>query len=308
VAKDAFAAFGRDNMTSVAAALAYYAFLSVPAALLVAVGTFGLLAGPGAVTTVVDKLHGIVPTQAATLVDQSLRQLVGSRGTGLAVLGVGFLVAIWSLTGAMQNVMWGFGIAHGCPDRRGFVRKRLVALGMIFFALIGFAVAFGVIALGPPLSTWVGRSVGAQGAVKIAWYAAEWPLALAGVLLAFAGLMVLAPDRRDKDRGAVSAGAIVATILWVVASGAFSVYLSGFASYNKTWGSLAAVVVMLTWLWLGGVSLLFGAEIDAELERRRGFGRRSQAIETGERPGKERERDDAGKERAREEREAVRGA
>jgi membrane protein len=306
IAKDAFASFRRDNMTSVAAALAYYAFLSVPAALLVAVGTFGLLAGPGAVTTVVDKLHGVVPSQAATLVDQSLRQLVGNAGTGLAVLGVGFLVAIWSLTGAMQNVMWGIGIAHGCPDRRGFVKKRLIALGMIVFALIGFAVAFGVIALGPPLSTWVGRSVGQEGLVKVAWYIAEWPLALAGVLLAFAGLMVLAPDRRDKDRGAVSAGAIVATILWVIASAAFSVYLSGFGSYNKTWGSLAAVVVMLTWLWLGGVSLLFGAEIDAELERRRGFGRAAQAIQTRE--AQPREAEDAGQERPREEREAVRGS
>jgi membrane protein len=81
--------------------------------------------------------------------------------------------------------------------------------------------------------------------------------------------MALAPDRRGTDRRAVWAGSLVATILWVIASAVFSVYLSQFASYNKTWGSLAAVVVMLTWLWLGGVSLLFGAEIDAELERRR---------------------------------------
>jgi membrane protein len=256
-------------MTSVAAALAYYAFLSVPAGLLVVVGAFGLFAGPHAVTVVVGKLDGIVPAQAASLVDSSLHRLVGNRGTGLTVLVIGLLVALWSLTGAMQNVMWGVGIAHGCSDRRGFVKKRLVALAMIVFALIGFAVAFGVLVLGPPVSTWIGRSSGQQSLVKTAWYVAEWPLALTGLLLVFAALLVLAPDRRDNNGRAVSAGAIVATIAWVAASALFSVYLSGFSSYNKTWGSLAAVVIMLTWLWLGGVSLLFGAEVDAELERRR---------------------------------------
>jgi membrane protein len=271
VARAAFSAFRRNNMTSVAAALAYYAFLSVPAGLMVAVGTFGLLAGPNAVNVVVDKLHGIVPAQAATLVDDSLHRLVENKGTGLTVLLVGLLVALWSLTGAMQNVMWGVGIAHGCPDRRGFVKKRLVAVAMIAFALIGFAVSFGVLVLGPALSTWIGRASHQQGLVKTAWYIAEWPLALIGLLVAFAGLLAFAPDRRDSDRRAVSYGVVVATVLWVIASALFSVYLSGFASYNKTWGSLAAVVIMLTWLWLGGVALLFGAEVDAELERRRGF-------------------------------------
>ena len=271
VARDAFSAFRRHNMTSVAAALAYYAFLSVPAGLLVAVGTFGLLAGPNAVNLVVDKLHGVVPAQAATLVDDSLHRLVENKGTGLTVLLIGLLVALWSLTGAMQNVMWGVGIAHGCPDRRGFVKKRLVAVAMIAFALIGFAVTFGVLVLGPALSTWIGRATHEEGLVKTAWYIAEWPLALVGLLVAFAGLLAFAPDRRDTDRRAVSYGVVVATVLWVIASALFSVYLSGFASYNKTWGSLAAVVIMLTWLWLGGVALLFGAEVDAELERRRGL-------------------------------------
>jgi membrane protein len=305
VARNAFSAFRRDNMTSVAAALAYYAFLSVPAGLMVAVGTFGLLAGPHAVTVVVGKLHGIVPAQAASLVDGSLNRLVENRGTGLTVLVIGLAVALWSLTGAMQNVMWGVGIAHGCPDRRGFVRKRLVAALMIAFALIGFAVSFGVLVLGPALSTWIGRSTHQQTVVKVGWYAAEWPLALVGLLVAFAGLLALAADRRDDDRRAVSVGAIVATVAWVVASALFSVYLSGFASYNKTWGSLAAVVVMLTWLWLGGVALLFGAEVDAELERRRGFGPAQGEAHPAD--GTASEREVASEEGAREEREAVRG-
>jgi membrane protein len=240
------------------------------------------------VTVVVGKLHGIVPAQAATLVDGSLQRLVDNKGTGLTVLVIGLAVAVWSLTGAMQNVMWGVGIAQGYPDRRGFVKKRLVAALMITFALIGFAVSFGVLVLGPPLSTWIGRSTHEQTVVKVGWYVAEWPLALIGLLVAFAGLLALSADRRDDDRRAVSTGAIVATVAWVVASALFSVYLSGFASYNKTWGSLAAVVVMLTWLWLGGVALLFGAEVDAELERRRGLGRGQGAVPRADGRGEER--------------------
>jgi membrane protein len=306
VARNAFSAFRRDNMTSVAAALAYYAFMSVPAGLLVVVGLFGLLAGPHAVSVVVGKLNGVVPAQAASLIDGSLHRLVENRGTGLTVLVIGLLVALWSLTGAMQNVMWGVGIAHGRPDKRGFVKKRLVAVAMIVFALIGFAVSFGVLVLGPALSTWIGRATHEQGLVRTAWYVAEWPLALIGLLVAFAGLLALAPDRGDTDRRAVSAGVLVAAILWVIASALFSVYLSGFASYNKTWGSLAAVVVMLTWLWLGGVALLFGAEVDAELDRRRGLGH-----DRGEKVPEDQPREeshDARKERTREEREAVRGS
>jgi membrane protein len=305
VAKGAFSAFRRDNMTSVAAALAYYAFMSVPAGLLVVVGAFGLFAGPHAISVVVGKLHGIVPTQATSLIDGSLHRLVENRGGSLTVLVIGLLVAAWSLTGAMQNVMWGVNIAHGCPERRGFVKKRIIAAGMVVFALIGFAVAFGVLVLGPHLSTWVGRSTRQRSLVTIGWYVAEWPLALVGLLFAFVGMMALAPDRRDTDHRAVSAGAIVATVVWVIASALFSVYLSQFASYNKAWGSLAAVVIMLTWLWLGGVALLFGAEIDAELERRRhlGPGARDVAPES-----ERKKRDDSGQERPREDREPVQGS
>jgi membrane protein len=102
--------------------------------------------------------------------------------------------------------------------------------------------------------------------------------------------MILAPERRDPDSRAVSAGALVATVLWVLASALFSVYLSQMASYNKAWGSLAAVVIMLTWLWLGGVSLLFGAEIDSELERRRAS-RPVPAEESEDAPAGERKED-----------------
>jgi membrane protein len=140
---------------------------------------------------------------------------------------------------------------------------------MLVFALVGFAAAFGVLVLGPHLSTWIGRWVGAETAVKIAWYVAEWPLIVFGLLFAFAGLMYFGPNVKHPRWRFLTFGSVLALVVWVVASGAFAFYASRFGSYNKTWGSLAAVVVMLTWLWLSGVALLLGAEINAEAERSR---------------------------------------
>ena len=134
---------------------------------------------------------------------------------------------------------------------------------MVVFALIGFALSFGVLILGPHLSTWIGSAVGAKTIVKIVWYVAEWPLLVAGLLFAFAGLMYFGPNVKHPRWKFLSFGAIVSLLVWLVASGAFAFYVSKFGSYNKTWGTLSAVVVMLTWLWLSSVALLLGAEVNA---------------------------------------------
>ena len=269
VVRRAFKRFNADHMTNIAAALAYYAFLAIPSTLLLGAGLFGLLAGPSAVGNVIDKLHGILPGQAVTLLEGSLKNMTQQHGTSIAVLSVGAVLAIWSLTGAMQNVQWALNIAYDQDEGRGFVRRRITGLTMLVFALIGFALAFGVLVLGPHLSTWIGNTVGAKTPVKIAWYVGEWPLLVGGLLFVFAGLMYFGPNVKHPRWHFLSFGAILALAIWLIASGAFAFYTSRFSSYNKTWGSLAAVVVMLTWLWLSSVALLFGAEINAEAERSR---------------------------------------
>ena len=269
ILKRALKAFNADHMTNIAAALAYYAFLAIPAALLVAVGIFGLVADPGAVTTLIGKLHGIMPAQARSLLEGSLKNMTQHKGTAISVLGIGGVLAFWSLTGAMQNVMWALNIAYDREERRGFVRRRITALWMVVFALIGFALAFGVLVLGPQLSTWIGNAVGAKSVVKIVWYIAEWPLLVAGLLVTFAGFMFYGPNVKHPRWRFLTFGSVLAIVIWIAGSGAFAFYASRFSSYNKTWGSLAAVVVMLTWLWLSSVALLLGAEINAEAERSR---------------------------------------
>jgi membrane protein len=258
-----------DHIPNLAAALAYYAFLAIPSALLLAAGIFSLLAGPHAVSTIIDKLGTIIPGQAQSLLGDSLRRMTQRQATGATIAGIGGALALWSLGGAMQNLMWALNIAYDRDETRGFVKRRLTAFVMIFFALLGFALAFGVLILGPHLSTWIGDAIGAKSVVKIVWWAAEWPLLVGGLLVSFAGIFYLGPNVQHPRWKFLSFGSVLAVVIWLIASGAFAFYVSKFGSYNKAWGTLSAVVVMLTWLWLSALALLLGAEVNAEAERSR---------------------------------------
>jgi membrane protein len=259
-----------DNVTNVAAALAYYLFLAIPSALLVCAGVFSLAAGPDAVQTVVARLQGIVPADAITLVDDSLTRLTQNDGTGVALVLVGGVLALWSLTGAAQNLMWAINVAHRRQEGRGFVRRRVTALAIVLAVLVGFALVATLLVLGPYLSTWIGSAVGEEQAVRWAWWTAQWPLLAVGLLAAFATVLYLGPDKPRPRFRIVTIGAAVTLVVWLAGSALFAFYVSRFGSYNKAWGSLSAVVVTLVWLWLSAVALLLGAEIDAEIERERG--------------------------------------
>ena len=165
-----------DHITNLAAALAYYAFLAIPSALLVVVGVFSLVASPADVTTLVDKLGTIMPAQATGLIRQSLTQLTQTQGAGIALIGVGGLLAVWSVGGAMQNVMWALNAAYDREETRGFVRRRLTAWAMVVFVFLAFVLSFGLLVLGPALSTWLGSALGAKSVVTIVWWAGKGPV------------------------------------------------------------------------------------------------------------------------------------
>jgi membrane protein len=182
---------------------------------------------------------------------------------------VGFVIALWATTGAMNAFMTGLNIAYDRKDSRNFVKKRIVGLQMTACIVVAFLLVFGLLVLGPQLSEWVGNATGTSGLVTAIWWAAQWPVLIVGLLAAFATLLYLGPDVDHPKWQFVTPGALVAVVAWLAASGLFAVYTSMFGSYNKTWGSLAAVIIMLTWLWLTGLALLFGAELNAEVERSR---------------------------------------
>jgi membrane protein len=249
--------------------VAYCAFLAIPSAMLVGLGLFSLLAGPSTVNSLLDRLSTVLPASVIDLIDQSLTRTTQAHSGGVVMIVVGVVFALWSLSGAMQTVMWAMNMAYERDETRGFVKKRLIALAMIFCCLVAFALVFVALILGPFMTDWIGRAVGNTTVVTWVWWTAQWPILILGLMAMFAAVLWLAPNVSPPKWSFISPGAVFAVVVWLVASAAFAFYASGFASYNKAWGSLSAVIVMLTWLWLSALALLMGGEINAEAERSR---------------------------------------
>jgi membrane protein len=263
-----FRAAMAGNVTDVAAALAYYAFLAIPAVLLVAVGIFGQVAGPDAVDSIVNRLDGVVPDDALTLIQDTLTRVTNGSGGDLTLVVVGFALALWTASGAMSALMRGLNRVHDVPETRSFARQRLTALALLAWGLLAVIVSFGLLVLGAPLSNALGDAVNAQTLVGWLWWAAQWPILAGALVVAVAGILRAGPAGGHHDRRAVIGGAVVAAVIWVAASGLFGVYVSRFSSYGAAWGSLSAVIVMLVWLWLTSLAILLGAQVEAEIERR----------------------------------------
>jgi membrane protein len=269
-----------DHITNLAAALAYYAFLAIPSALLVAVGVFSLVAGPNAIQTIIDKLDTVVPQEALTLIEDSLTRVTEAQSSsGITLIIVGSVLALWTLTGAMDTLMWALNAAYDKEETRGFFKRRLTALAMVILMLVAFVLAFGLLVLGPVVSDALGSAIDLETVVNWLWWTAQWPILLLGLLFAFATILYLGPNVDHPRWQFLTFGTAISVVVWLLASGGFAVYVSSFGSFEKTWGSLAAVIIMLTWLWLSGLALLFGAEINAETERSREL-RRGEPAET----------------------------
>jgi membrane protein len=258
-----------DNITDIAASLSYYAFLAIPAVLLLAVGIFAQTAGPDTIESMLERLEGVVPAEALTLIEDSLTRIVESPNSGVALIVIGVLLALWTASGAMNALMRGLNRVYDREETRSFVEQRLTALGMLACLIVAFGLAFGLLVLGPHLSGWVGELLGIESVFGWLWWTLEWPILLLALLAAFAGVLYLGPNVAHPRWRFLTPGALAAVVIWLLASGAFAFYASSFGSYNKAWGSLAAVIIMLTWLWLSALALLFGAEINAEAERSR---------------------------------------
>jgi membrane protein len=258
-----------DNMTMIASALAYSTFFAIPAVLLAVVGLFTLVAGPGSIETVMQHLGQVMPAQATHLVQDSLLRIDRQPSAGLAMTVVGFVLAFWSMTGAMTSYMTALNLAYERKDGRGFVRKRATALAMVGCIGAAFLLVAGLLIFGPTIEKYAGDALGIQSVLTYVWWAAQWPILVVGLLAAFATLLWLGPDVDHPRWRFLTPGSGIAVAIWLLVSGAFAFYTARFGSYNKAWGSLAAVIIMLTWLWLTSLALLFGAEFNAEVERSR---------------------------------------
>jgi membrane protein len=259
-----------DNGTMLASALAYSTFFAIPSVLLVVVGVFTLVVGPGTISALMAHFSHVMPAQATSLLGGSLRRLDQHPATGITMTVVGAVLAVWSTTGAMTSYMTAINLAYARKDRRSFVRKRLVALELVAVIGLAFLLVAVLLIFGPPLERLVASHAGgASTVVGWIWWIAEWPILVGGLVAAFSTLLYLGPDAAHPRWRFLTPGSVLAAAVWLAASGGFAYYTSSFGSYNKTWGSLAAVIVMLTWLWLAAIALLLGAEVNAEAERSR---------------------------------------
>jgi membrane protein len=266
----AFKEFMDDNCMMLASALAYSSFFAIPSTVLVVVGLFTLVASPETILSFIQSLHGVIPGDATALLKDSLLRASENPASSIIMTLIGFVLAVWSVTGAMNSYMTALNMTYERKDRRSFVRKRVVALKMAVVLGVAFALVAVLTLFGPVVEQWLAGKIGPAGAVlDIAWWIAQWPILLVGLLAAFATLLYLGPDVDHPKWEFMTPGSLVAAFLWIVASGGFAIYTATFASYNKTWGALSGVIVMLTWLWITAMALLLGAEINAEAERSR---------------------------------------
>ena len=256
-----------DGITDVAAALAYYAFLAIPAALLVTLGLFTVLAGPDTVASIMDSLNGVVPSEAISLLEESLNHTLENQGGGVLMIVIGVVLALWTATGAMTGLMRGLNRVYGRKETRNFLKQRIAALQMLACLLIALGLVFTLLVLGPEISDWVGNALGLETVFGWIWWTAQWPILVVALLGIFAAMFWFGPDVEHRRWRYITPGALVAVVLWLLASGAFALYVALLGSYNKAWGSLAAVIILLTWLWISALAFLFGAEVNAEVER-----------------------------------------
>lgn len=261
--------FAADQCTDLAAGLTYYAVLSLFPALLVMVSMLGVFGqGQRTVKAMLEAAGDLVPASALDTLRPTIEQVVNSPSAGLTLL-VGALGALWSASGYVGAFGRSMNRIYEVAEGRPAWKLRPLQLVLTLAALILAAAVALMLAVSGPIAAAVGNAIGLGSAAQTTWAFAKWPVILVFVTLAVAILYYVTPNVKQPKFRWLSIGSAVAILVWIAASVGFGVYVSNFGSYNKTYGALAGAIVFLLWLWLTNLALLFGAELNAELERGR---------------------------------------
>jgi membrane protein len=263
VVRRAWAESKRDNVPMMAAGLAYFSFLAIFPAMIAAILVYGLVADPAQVTAQVDSFAQSMPESARALLVDQLKSLASGSNHALGIgLVLALLAALWSASGGVSNLVKAVNIAYDEEESRGFLKLRAVSLLLTVGAIVFMLVAIALVAVTPAVLGAL--HLGVVGTILA--QAARWILLVVFVMAALAVVYRVAPDRDAPKMRWASTGAVVATVVWVVASIGFSLYVDNFGKYAKTYGALAGVVVLLLWLYISAYIVLLGAEINAEAE------------------------------------------
>ena len=264
VVKRGFAEAGADQVPLLGAGVAFFAFLALFPALIAVVSLYGFFADPATIADQIASMTSALPEQARSLITDQVTSLGGKGRTAFGVGAIiSILIALWSTSGGVGNLIAAINTAYDEEETRGFVKKRLLALAFTVGAIVFMVVMLALVAVVPPLLEQLVGNTPLRWVLQIG----RWVVLVVLVSAALALLYRLAPDRDAPKMRWVSVGAVVATVIWLVASIGFSLYVSTFGNYAKTYGVFAGIIVMLMWLWLTAYAILLGAEINAESEQ-----------------------------------------
>ena len=268
--KRTFSEFKDDNLTDWAAALTYYGVLALFPALIALVSILGLVIDKATITRVLtDTISSIGPASAVNTFKGPINQVTGNQSTAGIMLIVGLATALWSASGYIGAFMRASNAIYEREEGRGFFKLRPVQLLVTLILVLMSALVVLALVVSGPVAKSVGGAVGLGDTAVTVFNIAKWPAMLIVVMVMLAILYYASPNAKQPGFKWISPGSVVAVVIWVLASAAFALYVTTFASYNKTYGALAGVVVFLVWMWITNLAVLFGAELNAETERGR---------------------------------------
>ena len=254
---------GDDHVSMIAAGVGFYGLLAIFPAIAALISLWGLAFDPQQIEQQIESVSGFLPQDAAAIIKEQARAVASGAGGGVSLAAIGgILFALYSASKGMKALIEGLNIIYDEEEKRGFIKLNLLALGLTLAVIVAMIVALGLIVVVPIVLKFVGLGSVVADLVSLL----RWPILFAGALFVLAALYRHAPSRARPRWRWVSWGAAIATLIWVIGSIAFSIYVSNFGSYNETYGSIGAVIILLMWFWLSAFVVLLGAELNSEME------------------------------------------
>lgn len=270
VLKRTVVSFYSDQMTQHAAALTYYALMSLFPAVLLALSLLGLLGQyPATYDAIMGYLNDVVPSSALVPLDRSLRNALRSQGTATTTLVISVAFALYGTTGALEAARRALNVVLEADGGRRFLRRKAIDIGSTFLLMTLIIVSLVLVFVGGGFARDLLGFVGMGPEAARTWNVLRWPAALAVAMVVFGYVYYVTPDVRQRSFPAVLPGAAVAVMLWLAASFAFAEYISHVTRIGVIYGTFTAAILLVAWLWLTHIAMLFGAELNAEIERER---------------------------------------